>query len=266
MDVTSFALLDPRDLDTSPRTKGSLPGHLSISAANMYAACPRSWWHRYVDLTPGKVTDDSFLRFGKAIHAVLEWMNHTHQESGLWPTATKIDLKIDEVVRAHGPWSPGEVDDRIQEGVRLIYAFLSSGGRSLQPVMTETPFLMEGPGGLRVYGIIDLTTPTGVWDYKTSWHPMHLDGGVATDQLNIYALVYYKITGSWPEDLGLINMIRKTGTCDWLQAECQPDQVIESAARMVSIWEASRAGTYPATPSVRACKYCLWKEGCPEKH
>lgn len=255
-------------LDVGSRWEGYRRGEtllpfLSFSAADLYKTCPKAWSYRYIEKPKVERDDDSMLRFGSAIHHALENIYDNFLATGEFPSPVEVGPYVRKGLDEFGPWGPAEYVRLRDEGFKLVNSFLASGGRLLRPVLTEAEFLLEGPDKLLIYGALDLTTPEGVVDYKVTWHPRELENGESTVQLDVYAAVYYLITGNWPQELVIGNMIRSVGKAVFLHAhKTDPDKVKRSLDWLAETWVASREGPYVATPSEKACKWCQYKKVC----
>lgn len=258
-------------LDVNERWKGYRKGEtllpfLSFSAADLFKTCPKAWEYRYVTKPAVERDDDSMLRFGSSIHHALEHIYKNYLNTGEFPAPVEVTHYVRAGLDEFGPWGPAEYVKLRTEGFKLVNSYLASGGRLIRPVITEAEFLLEGPNNLLIYGALDLTTMDGVVDYKVTWHPRALENGESTVQLDVYAAVYYLITGHWPKELVIGNMIRSVGKAVFLYAEMpSPEKVMRTLNWLSETWQATRTGPYPATPSAQACKWCQYKKVCEDR-
>lgn len=242
---------------------GSPPGFISISSVDLYLRCPKAWEFRYLLKPEIPDRDDTPLRFGSALHKALELIYGQYLREGVFPDVMEVGGFVEQGMLSTGPWGPAEKVKLTQEGFKLVNNFLATGGRAIRPVLSELQFLLMGPSDLKIVGAIDLTTVDSVRDFKVTWHPRTLDK--ASDQLNLYAAVFYLMTGGWPADLEIINLVRSTGTVNYLTLRCDPGEVVKSLKKVEEIWLKSRTPPYTPSPSAQACRYCDYRSLCPDR-
>lgn len=244
------------------RAEGGPPPFLSISSAELYRKCPKAWEFRYLIKPDIGVRDEEPLFFGSLVHKIIEAVYTAYLATDIFlPMGDIEDLAKTLSGKYNG--SPAKQVRMAQEAVKLVMSFLATGGRTIRPVVNEMEFLMRGPEGLRILGAIDLTTVDGVKDIKVSWHPREMD--VATDQLNVYAAVFRLMTGEWPKDLEIINIVRSLGKTKYLTVRCNPDEVARTLDGMVETWKSSREAPYYAVPTDKNCRFCDFKDVCEER-
>lgn len=82
-----------------------------------------------------------------------------------------------------------------------------------------------------------------------------------TDQLKLYAQLYFENTGKFPSKLSLIDLSKQKFTVEFTQSECE--SIFEEAKRLIETTNQSIIeGTFNANPSEKNCKYCLYRPAC----
>lgn len=175
---------------------GFIPGHLSVSAVELYAACPARWHRRYVL----RIADppNAGQAWGIAFHKALEAGHSDKPEADCEQTWLRAWNEGREIV---GPsFRPGKT-----HGIELLDEFRSRGLAVKCPA--EVKFVLPFPGGRIVHpvtrrpipllGYVDAFAPDDTREYKTAskmsyWtetkaqlaHQTHVYGWVRQRTLN----------------------------------------------------------------------------------
>lgn len=82
-----------------------------------------------------------------------------------------------------------------------------------------------------------------------------------TDQLKLYAQLYFENTGKFPSKLSLIDLTKQKFAVVFTQLECE-SIFIEAKKLIATTNQSIIEGTYKAKPSEKNCKYCLYRPAC----
>ncbi|MBN8460983.1 MAG: PD-(D/E)XK nuclease family protein [Verrucomicrobia bacterium] len=270
--MTSVATREPPFTTGLAPYAGTLPGHISASAAKNYLGCSlRFWFERVACLR--KPTSPA-LHLGKAVHATLQAFHLARWRGGddsPEAVAAAYDRAFHELERDEGPVNFDDEADREKnrlDGLRVIAAYLDSS-----EVLTGKPravevLLKESIPGLSVplTGAMDLVasdyTPV---DFKsTASRPD--PWGAAFDheiQLVSYQLLMEAATGVTPPSLDLVFLV-KTKTPQVIRVKSPPADA-RRKRRVVALLETVVAGIaegrYHPQPSM-PCSWCQFKNEC----
>lgn len=209
-----------------------------------------------------KGPDTPQMLFGSAVHKVLEHLNQYRMLAGEYPPPDWIYTVAAEVFQTAG-FSPGAAVGLVPEACRLVRTYLDTLAHQLEPARAEQTWLMETPHGARFFGVIDVTEPGAVWDYKVTGKPVVVDEEKLL-QINTYAAAFVHMTGRWPRAVGFINFVRGTGTVQLMEAPVTQESVRQTLDNLgVECVTISKAESYPATPG-RSCQWCSFLDICSE--
>ena len=236
--------------------------HLSYSRLARFEQCPLSFKLHYID---GKQAEPGVpLRFGKAVHAVLERLvgEHMDQErAGALSEERAVALWQEA-------WSAGELAgiELFQEGLGLLRSFVRRQG----PVDHHDVLAVErrfelSIGPFTVLGFIDRVDRVDdetieVIDYKTNRRLLAREEVDASLQMSLYHLAAQQLW-PWAKRIRLtFEMLRHDLS---LSTERTAEQ-LESARRYVETVGrmTERAEGYPARPNPN-CIYCDHRQDCP---
>lgn len=124
-------------------------------------------------------------------------------------------------------------------------------------------------------GTIDLVIETEqeieIFDFKTGAITQDFlddDGDVSSEvkteyseQLKLYAYLYFDNTGKFPTQLSLVNLAKQKFIVDFSVDECH-DIFKEAKTLLNSINNCVEKGTFIANPIEVNCKYCLYRPAC----
>jgi CRISPR/Cas system-associated exonuclease Cas4 (RecB family) len=85
--------------------------------------------------------------------------------------------------------------------------------------------------------------------------------GEYSDQLKLYAYLYYENTGKFPSSLGLVDLARHKFSVEFTQSDCKA--VYDSAKKLLhAINNGLDKQELLSFPSEANCKYCLYRPAC----
>ena len=171
--------------------------HLSYSRLSRFEQCPASFKLHYIDKT--KAEPGVPLRFGKAIHAVLEDLVREHmQDERTGPLSEERALEL-----LRQAWAAGDLTgiELFQEGVDMLQAFVRDQGEldHRDVLAIEKEFRLK-VGRFTVLGFIDRVDwvddqTVEVIDYKTNRMLFSRDEVDSSLQMSLYDLAARQI---WP--------------------------------------------------------------------
>ena len=82
-----------------------------------------------------------------------------------------------------------------------------------------------------------------------------------TEQLKLYAYLYYENTGRFPAAFSLVDLAKQKFSVSFSQSEC--NSIFAEAKKLLhSTNESIGKGTFAAKPTEANCKYCLYRPAC----
>ncbi|AWB84013.1 RecB family exonuclease [Corynebacterium liangguodongii] len=245
------------------------PLALSPSRASDYTQCPLLYRFRAVDRLPEPSTEAQVK--GTLVHAVLEEMHAWPREERTYPAAVK---------RLKPVWERlVEADASVAEPVADLEQFLIDARALIRGYFQmENPLGFDSaaqekyveavlPNGVPVRGFIDRidVAPTGevrVVDYKTGKKPQPRYSGDAQFQMRFYALVYWRLFGTIPDQLRL--MYLKVADSMFLSPSREELEYFERdlGELWAKIESDGRAGTFRPKTS-KLCGWCHFQSICP---
>jgi hypothetical protein len=189
---------------------------LSYSSLRLYGACPKAWWHRYINKTPRMITGRMHL--GTALDRAIRNLHDqviegrtvdadAAKQLGFSEWEAESDIDMTDVAEL-------EIDKAIDD---CVTAYADKVLPTIHPLKTqvraEKPIIVEGEK-VTLLGYIDLIEETDhgtvVTDIKTTTtgrsSSMYTDDSLKTDvQLRMYQAMYGDVVGrGWRvADLGL---------------------------------------------------------------
>jgi RecB family exonuclease len=239
--------------------------HVSASQLGMYQRCPRQWAYRYV--LGLKVPPDGGLLVGSGVHHAAEQGMLHKLETGDNPepdmAATAAAEYVDEIctsgeVRLEEGQAPSDLVDK---AVRVSSMWASEAAPSVQPVEVETTFNIL-LAGIPVTGRLDVVTPTGVVDWKTSGKSPNRDDQARSVQTEMYA------AASGGEGLSYVYLVdgartQKVVHVDLMQSEVQQAAKLAestvgecSQGMALGVWPRNRMGWHCSR------RWCGYYERC----
>jgi RecB family exonuclease len=236
--------------------------HLSYSRLSRFEQCPLSFKLHYIErrqAEPGLA-----LRFGKAVHAVLEILVREHMaEERIGPLSEERALELWQEAWAKEGLTGVEV---FGEGVEILQRFVrDQGALDHQDVLAvEKEFRLE-VGPFTVLGFIDRVDRVDdetveVIDYKSNRMLFTREEVDSSLQLSLYELA---VRQSWP-------WAKRVKLSFWMlrhevrQETARTEEQLEAARRYVETMGrmTEEATDFPARLNLN-CIYCDHKQGCP---
>ena len=238
-----------------------LPRPLSHSSLSMYGECPLRYKLKYVDRIPEK--PKHFFSFGRSMHKALEFFYGVEA-----PPAPPLELLLKNY---EAGWESAGYRDQVQEseyfqdGKDILTGYYGRHASTFQvPLYVEFRFDME-VDGVPVTGFVDRIDrlPDGrlsVLDYKTG---KKLAGGrIQSDaQLTMYQLGCETKLGT---EVGRLVFYHLPSFKEHAVDRRPQGQVDELRRRIVATAESIRAGRFEAKLSEDNCRWCDFKDHCPD--
>jgi len=235
--------------------------HLSYSRVERYEQCPHAFRLHYVDKIPADPGPE--LRFGKAMHRVLELLLRDHVQAG---QTAALSLE-----HAEHLWQLAWRDEGLvgvgafYEGLRMLATFVGREG-AVDPASVlgiEQPFELQ-VGRFRLVGAIDRVDSLGdgtirVRDYKTNRLLFSRAEVAESLQLSIYAMAARELW-PWAERIELqYDMLRH----DLVLRSSRTSEELDAARRYVeTIGERTERDAELAPRLSPRCVHCDHKEQC----
>ena len=236
--------------------------HLSYSRLSRFEQCPLSFKLHYID--KARAEPGVPLRFGKAVHAVLEILVREHMEQ-----EREGPLSEDRAAELwKEAWAAGELSgvDVFQEGLDILRTFVrDQGALDHQDVLAIEKEFHLPVGPFTVLGFIDRVDRVDdetieVIDYKTNRMLFSRDEVASSLQLSLYQVAVQKIW-PWAKHVRLtFHMLRHNLK---LRTERTPEQLaaaLEYVDTMGRMTEEAR--DFPARLNSN-CIYCDHRRDCP---
>ena len=257
----------------APATEvGSLPRHISPSAAKSYLGCSLKFYFERVLGLPEPTSPA--LHLGKAVHAALQAFHLARWRGGEdtpAAVATAFDQAFNDLERDEGPVKWKDDADRTKAhdaGLRVLAAYLDSDEvLEGQPIAVEVP-LTENIEGLPVplTGMVDLVSGDMVAvDFKTAASTPN-PGQAAFDheiQLVTYQLLIEHASGQIPKSLDLVFLV-KTKVPKVIRVSSPPADRARKA-RVIRLLNTAvdgmAEGRFHPQPGM-ACSWCPYRQQC----
>ena len=236
--------------------------HLSFSRLSRFEVCPASFKFQYVDklrAEPGVP-----LRFGKAIHAVLEDLVREHmQDERTGPLSEDRALEL-----LRQAWAAGDLSgiELFQDGVEMLQAFVRDQGEldHRDVLAVEREFRLK-VGRFTVLGFIDRVDwvddeTVEVIDYKTNRMLFTRDEVNSSLQLSLYHIAARQLW-PWAKKIKLTFHMLRHGIR--MRTERTPEQLQAALAYVETMGGMTEAATeFPARLNSN-CVWCDHKQHCP---
>ena len=251
---------------------GTLPSHISATAAKNYLSCSLRFWFEKVACIRKPVTPA--LHLGKAVHAALQafhldrWRGGDDSPEAI---AAAFDLAFQRLERDEGPVRFANDTEREKnrlDGLRVIAAYLDSPEAMTGMPRAVEVFMREDIAGLSVplVGAMDLVrgnyTPV---DFKSAAAKPD-PAGAAFDheiQLVSYQLLMEAATGVTPPSLDLVFLV-KTKVPQVIRVSSPPADA-HRKRRVTALLETAVCGIadnrHHPQPSMH-CSWCQYKNEC----
>lgn len=236
--------------------------HLSFSRLQRFEQCPLSFKLHYIDQR--KAEPGVPLRFGKAIHAVLETL-----VGEAVATRSTEPLSVSRAIELWGPeWARANLVglELFTQGIAILKQFVRDEG-VLDPstvLATEKEFRLE-IGGFSVLGFIDRVNwideeTVEIVDYKTNHQLFTRDEVDASLQMSLYELAARQLW-PWAKKVRLTFWMLRHGL---RQTTTRTADELEAAKAYVEAMgrQTETASDYPARVH-SGCTYCDHRSACP---
>lgn len=235
--------------------------HLSFSRLQRFEQCPLSFKLHYIDQR--KAAPGVPLRFGKAVHAVLETL-----VGEAVATRTTGPLSVARAIELWGPeWAKANLVglELFTQGVAILKQFVRDEG-VLDPstvLATEKEFRLE-IGGFSVLGFIDRVNwideeTVEIVDYKTNHQLFTRDEVDASLQMSLYELAARQLW-PWAKKVRLTFWMLRHGL---RQTTTRTADELDAAKAYVEAMgkQTETASEYPARVH-SGCTYCDHRSEC----
>ena len=231
---------------------------ISYSQADMYLRCPRQYYFRYIQ---GKKTPPAVaLVEGTSHHASMEEDNLEKKHKGKALSAANLteifEVTLDEEMEKASrdceelkisfDWE-GENKERLLQRAKILHLdYAGKWSAKFDPVGVEDTFSREvrgmGTDPFLSFGVTDLTTKTGLWDYKTAGKAKS-QGDVDNNlQLSLY---------SWArgmKSVGFITFVKTQNPyVQVIESKRTPGQWMWSVQVLAGAVDGIRRGSFPLT-------------------
>lgn len=242
---------------------------LSPSRVNDYSNCPQLYKYRVIDQLPEDISLDA--ERGKLVHSILEALFDLKALDRTFDSAVKLlpeKWTLQKNERSElGELVPNEKEwfDRVKALLETYFTLESP--TTFEATNRELHLEIDLSDAIYLHGYIDRldVAPTGevrIVDYKTGKSPRPGWEEKALFQLRIYALIYWRNTGTLPRllllmylgDGQLLKNNPTTAELERTEAELfkVADQIMDSIERESWI-----------TKKSRLCDWCSFKPICP---
>ena len=251
---------------------GTLPSHISATAAKNYLSCSLRFWFEKVACIRKPVTPA--LHLGKAVHAALQAFHLARWRGGddsPEAVAAAFDQAFQRLERDEGPVRFDDDTEREKnrlDGLRVVAAYLDSPEAMTGMPRAVEVFMREDIAGLSVplVGAMDLVrgnyTPV---DFKSAAAKPD-PAGAAFDheiQLVSYQMLMEAATGVTPPSLDLVFLV-KTKVPQVIRVSSPPADA-HRKRRVTALLETAVSGIadnrHHPQPSMH-CSWCQYKNEC----
>lgn len=236
--------------------------HLSFSRLQRFEQCPLSFKLHYIEQR--KAEPGVPLRFGKAVHAVLETL-----VGEAVATRSTGPLSVARAIELWGPeWAKANLVglELFTQGVAILKQFVRDEGvlDASTVLATEKEFRLE-IGGFSVLGFIDRVNwideeTVEIVDYKTNHQLFTRDEVDASLQMSLYELAARQLW-PWAKKVRLTFWMLRHGL---RQTTTRTADELEAAKAYVEAMgrQTETASDYPARVH-SGCTYCDHRSACP---
>lgn len=265
--------------------------HTSPSAIRTLEACPRQFWHRYVQGRPAERTS-SRLVLGIGVHRALAHFYRSLAQSGSEPDRDElIGVAASHIAKSTAGDAPiifpegGSAEALVEEAISLVDVFLEQGFRPDKIVAVEHAFALElhhpytGEGyGFEeaVVGSMDLVAHHKgrllVVDHKVCGRRDRQKAERADVQMAIYSWAAKAIFGETVVDLAYQDLVSTKTPAVLLQHigrhrgdELEAIELVVAGLRLVDVAVDAENGMsyFPRRRSWR-CRDCGWATACDQ--
>ena len=237
------------------------------TAIDVWHKCPKQYYYSYVSHVPLPASPTRM--YGSAIHhAIQVW--HQHRMKGLPITTADVIAAYEGAWSSEGFLTPAHEERMFAQGREALEGFVRRDlAAGVVPVAIEQEFHFP-IGNTRITGRFDRIDqrPEGVVlvDYKSS----EVDESEAAEkrakesvkdgQLGLYALAYHATRDAMPAFVEL----HFVGSGQVGRAAVEPEHLERARERASTAADGIRSARYEATPDVRGCAHCDFRQICPD--
>lgn len=231
--------------------------YLSVSSAKLYLICPAAWHYEKREKAGRMQATIPAMQVGTVGHAALEEINRHYLRHGKYPAATTVPGIVERAVAAQeeSTWDP-RFNAHL---IRLVTRYLTEVAPLYLPSGAEEEFYIHVQD-VPIYGIIDLQTADGLYDYKVTRTPTK-DAIGHGDQLHVYALAWRAVAGAWPSSVGVINLVRESERVAVLELALDITNVQRTVDSLSRVWYGIQAGRFSPNPGLH-CSKCNFSGRC----
>jgi len=236
--------------------------HLSFSRIQRYETCPFSYRLHYIEKRQAEPGDP--LKFGKAIHAVLESLVHEHvTDERVGPLSEERAVELFGAAWAAESMTGIEL---FQEGIEILKRFVREQGvvEHRDVLAVEKEFRLP-VGPFTVLGYIDRVDwvddeTVEVIDYKSNRLLFTRDEVDSSLQMSLYAIAARKLW-PWARRVKLTFWMLRHGIRQ--ETSRTPEQLDGALAYVETLGKQTESATeFPARLNMN-CPYCDHRGGCP---
>jgi RecB family exonuclease len=239
---------------TEPR-RGEYP--LSASAVKKYKRCPAQFKFRYIDQLDGMGGSSPYSTLGSAVHEAIERVLIDNDVAELSKTPNQMRKKMMDEYRSINPDIAQKHSDTakkcIQVAARYVVMQDVEEFRGIEENFTFALTRSDIDHSFR--GLIDVATPTEVWDWKTGKNVYDIDEII---QGMIYAMGFLAKYGQPPEQIRFVYLQKE------IERTIEPtddnwQQMLDFARDAI---RAKQSGDFEATPEESKCYWCGYEGYC----
>jgi DNA helicase-2/ATP-dependent DNA helicase PcrA len=236
---------------------------LSRQQIDDYYTCPKKFYFTHVVKIP--LLENHYLMYGTAIHSALD-RYFSRKIRGEKPKLEQLLADYEEAFRNVGFITRDQEEERFRNGLDVLSRFYETD-KTYPRSPSNTEELFEfAEGDIKVNGRYDLIFGVGesaeICDFKTTDLREQKDADRRikdSTQMKIYALAWYEKYGIIPKTTlyFLEPGIKGEITFKEDDLEKTKELVLEAAGGI-------RSNKMPAKPDHQQCKWCAYKDLCPE--
>jgi hypothetical protein len=259
--------------------------HLSYSSINAFLSCPANWDFKYNKQLPVKVSTN--LLFGSAFHATVEQFissktapaNKQFTLTECWQDNWNKQIILDDKPREDINWKDETPESLCNLGIRMFESpAIQDGIRSITPAFNadgnaaiETKVELHVPGvPVPIIGYIDIMTPAGPADFKTSGKSWSTDKAENEMQPLFYLAALNQLGMTVPnwEFTHFVFVKTKTPQFQKITHRHNPSRCIWLFGMIRKVYLAIQSGAFNENPSSWLCSemWCDYYSNCRGKY
>jgi putative RecB family exonuclease len=257
--------------------------HLSYSSINTFLSCPANWKFHYLDKIPVQTSKD--LIFGSAFHGAIESFlaNKSKPDqpslTDLWQDNWHKQIIVEDKPREDINWKDETPESLCNLGIRMFESpAIRDGILSITPTFNldgnaaiEKKVELRVPGvPIPIIGYIDIMTPSGPGDFKTSGKSWSADKAENEMQPLFYLAALNQLGMTVPnwEFTHFVFVKTKTPQFQKITHQHNPSQCIWLFGMIRKVWLAIQSGAFPENPTGWMCSsdWCDYYSNCRGKY